>query len=87
LIDPELRHGNGQKQERDDEILRRFRLLPAKDEERQSGRESSKDQYFDGRRALKAAQQFVARAPPPYLSRGETTSHQSIVSQEIKHFA
>src|SRR6266404_1992118 len=86
LIDPELRHCNSQKQERDDEILRWFRLLAAKDKERQSGSERDKDKYFDVRSALEAAQQIVARAPPSYLSRGQTTSNQPLMFREIEHF-
>ena len=40
LIDPQLGHGDAEKEQRDDEIFGRLRLLPAENEKRQAGDEA-----------------------------------------------
>ena len=49
LIDPELRHRNGHEQQRDHEVLHRFRLLAAKDEKREATGKHRENYDLDGK--------------------------------------
>ena len=60
LIDPKLRDRSGQDQERNDVILRRLRLLTAKDEKRQTTSKQRKNEYLYIRRAFHIAHQLTA---------------------------
>ena len=60
LIDPKLRDGGGKDQERNDVILRRLRLLTAKDEKRQTTSKQRKDEHLYMRRAFHVAHQLTA---------------------------
>jgi hypothetical protein len=59
LIDPKLRDRSGKDQERNDVILRRLRLLTAKDEKRQTTSKERKNEYLCIRRAFEVAHQIT----------------------------
>ncbi len=74
LIDPELRDRGDEKEQRDDEVLRRLRLLSAEDEEREPGDEGDENGDLHPERVLEVAEHFVRGAAPPLLARGEALS-------------
>jgi hypothetical protein len=85
LIDPKLRDRRGQDQERNDVILRRLRLLAAKDEKRQTTSKQGKDEYFYMRRTFHVAHQLTAWPPPPPFARREAPFDEPAAFQEIEH--
>ena len=77
LIDPELRQRGREKEKRDDEILRRLRLLAAEDEKREPGDEGGEDRHLHAGRVFEAAQQLIRGATAAGLARGETALHEA----------
>ena len=60
LIDPELNERGGEKEQSNDEILRRLGLLPAENKKGQTSDESAQDHDLDHGRRLQCTEQFVA---------------------------
>ena len=77
LIDPQLRHGNAEKEQRDDEIFRRFRLLPAENQKREAGDEGRKNENLNVSRALQALQQLVAGTTAACFPRSQAAPDES----------
>ena len=61
LIDPELRYCRRQDQKRNDKILGRFRLLPAKNKKSQPASERCKDHQLRIRGVLEVPPEFTPR--------------------------
>ena len=75
----------GEKQQRDDKILRRLRLLAAEDEKREAGRRIRKDHDLDIRAIFQIAQQFVAGPAAPRFARGEPAFDEPAAFKKIEH--
>src|SRR4051794_25379315 len=68
LVDPKLDDRRRQKKERDNKVLRRFRLLPADHEKGESANKGNQDENFYGQGVLENAEQFIAvPATPRFL--------------------
>jgi hypothetical protein len=78
LIDPELSQGRGEKKQRNNEVLGRLWLLPAKDEKCNSGNEGRKNKPFDMVRVFEIAKQFIGTAAAPFFARNEPASDQLV---------
>ena len=86
LVDPELRDGSAQNQQRDDKILGRFRLLAAEDKKRESTGKHRKNHAPNKGRIFQVALQFAAVPAAPRFSRGEAASDESSAFGKIEHF-
>src|ERR1700730_932432 len=85
LVDPKLHNRGGKKQERDDEVFGRLRLLTAEDKKSETADESGEDENFDGQGVLEIARQFVAGAPAPRFPGGKASSDESTAFKTVEH--
>jgi len=85
LVDPELRYRRGEKEQSDDEILRGLRLLPAEDENGQTGDERREDDPFDPEGEFQGVEQFVPVDAPSRLAGSETPLHEPAAFDEVEH--
>jgi len=85
LVDPELRDGSAQNQQRDDKILGRFRLLAAEDEKSEACRECRKDHDLGIRSVFQIARQLASGPATPGFSRSKTAFDKPSASKKIEH--